>query len=253
MLNELLGKIGLNEKEIQVYLTVLQHGKITPTALSKVIGVNRTTVYSVAKELVEKGLITEDLGAPTISLIAKSPQDLEGYIEQEEKKVRQKKELAKRAISELQLVVKTKQFALPKIVFIPEAELEAYMYKQGKTWNESINKRGGIHWGFQDKTFVANYSKWIDWYWDSRLPEIGDLRLLSNEAAEEIYKKKFPKRNIRFWDQSKNFTSTTWIMGDYVVMIVTSQRPHYLIEINDAVLAHNMREIFKGIWNSIEK
>jgi len=253
MINELLTKIGLNDKEIQVYLTVLQYGKITPAALAKVIGINRTTIYSTAKELVTKGLITEDLGAPTISLIAKPPADLENYIDQEEKQIRQKRELAKRAIHELQAVVKTQQFALPKIVFIPEAELEAYMYKQAKTWNESINKRDGMHWGFQDKTFVANYAKWIDWYWEGGLPEIKELRLLSNEVAELPYKKKFAKRRIRFWDQSAYFTATTWIMGDYVIMIVTSQHPFYLVEIHDAVLAHNMREVFKGIWNSIDK
>ena len=252
MINELLMKIGLNEKEIEVYLTVLQHGKVTPKALSKILGINRTTVYSVANELVEKGLIMEDLVSPTISLIAKPPEELESYINQEEKKIRSKRELAKRAVYELQSIVKTQQFALPKIIFVPEAELEVYMYKRGKIWNESITKRDGIHWGFQDKTFVANYSKWIDWYWEGGLPEIKELRLLSNESAEKLYKKKFTKRQIRFWDQSDDFTATTWIMGDYTIMIITSQSPHYLIEIHDAVLAHNLREVFKGIWMTME-
>jgi sugar-specific transcriptional regulator TrmB len=252
MINELLIKIGLNEKEIQIYLTVLQYGKITPAALAKVVGINRTTVYSSAKELVVKGLITEDLAGPTISLIAKSPEELVAWLEQEERRVRNKKELAKRAISELQTTIKTRQFALPKIVFIPENEIESYLYKQTKTWNESTNKRDGIWWGFQDQTFVANYEKWIDWYWEYAKPEVKQLRLLSNESAEQIKKKKFTKRQIRFWDQSKNFTATTWIGGDYVIMIVTSQKPFYLVEIHDAVLAHNQREVFKGIWETMK-
>lgn len=254
MINELLSKIGLNEKEIQVYLTVLQYGKISPTALSKALGINRTTIYSVAKELVLKGLIIEDLGSPTISLIAKPPQELEVFIDQEEKQIRQKRELAKRAIHELQSMVKTQVFTLPKIVFIPEAEIEGYLYKQTKIWNDSIMKRDGIYWGFQDQTFVANYEKWIDWYWEGGNTQIDlKLRLLSNEVAEKIKKKKFIRRDIRFWNQSKNFTATTWVMGDYVTLIVTNQKPHYLVEIHDAVLAHNMREVFKGIWNTLEK
>ncbi len=251
MINELLAKIGLNEKEIQVYLTVLQQGKITPTALSKVVGINRTTVYSTAKELVTKGLIREDLTSPVISLIARPLEDLEVMVEQEEREVRKKKELAKRAIHELQSVVKTQTFALPKIVFVPENELESYLYKQTTTWNESINKRDGYYWGFQDQTFVENYEKWIDWYWDNAKPEIKGLHLLSNEVAEQIKKRKFAKRQIRFWAQSKNFTATTWIQGDYVTMIVTNQHPHYLVDIHDAVLAHNLREVFKGIWETM--
>lgn len=253
MINELLAKIGLNDKEIQVYLTVLQQGKISPAALSKVVGLNRTTVYSVAKELVSKGLISEDLGSPTISLIAKPLEELETMVAKEEREVHAKKELAKRAIHELQSVVKTQQFALPKIVFVPEAEIEAHLYKQTPMWDKSILKYDGVWWGFQDETFVQNYEKWIDWYWETESREKTSLRLLSNEVAEQIKKKKFAKRQIKFWDQSKNFTASTWIMGDYVTMIVTNQKPHYLVEIHDAVLAHNLREVFKGIWNTMEK
>jgi sugar-specific transcriptional regulator TrmB len=250
MINDLLAKLGLNDKEIQVYLTVLQHGKITPAALAKVVGINRTTVYATAKELVAKGLIAEDLGGPTINLIAKPIAELNSMIEKEERIIQEKKNLAQKAIEQLHSVVKTQQFALPKIVFIPEAELEAYLYKQSKTWNESVNKYDGIYWGFQDQTFVSNYEKWIDWYWENAKPEIKQLRLLSNESAEQIKKKKFSKRQIKFWNQSKDFTATTWVMGNYVTMIVTSQKPFYLVEIHDAVLAHNMREVFKGIWST---
>ena len=252
MINELLAKIGLNEKEIQVYLTVLQQGKINPAALSKVIGLNRTTVYSVAKELVAKGLITEDLGGPTINLIAKPLEELQTMIVKEERAVQAKKELARRAIHELKSIIKTQTFALPKIVFIPEVEIDSYLYKQSEVWNKSINQRDGIWWGFQDQTFVANFEKWIDWYWENVKPEIKELQLLSNEAAEEIKGQKFSRRKIKFWNQTNNFTATTWIAGDYVVMIVTSQKPFYLVEIHDAVLAHNQREIFKGLWNTLK-
>lgn len=253
MINELLSKIGLNDKEIQIYLTVLQHGKITPAALSKVVGINRTTVYSTAKELVSKGLITEDLAGPTKSLIARPVGDLELFIENEERALRKKKELAKRAIMELQPLIKTQQFALPKIIFVPEAEIEAHLHKQTPVWDKSILKYDGIWWGFQDESFVKHYEKWIDWYWEIGGDKKTRLRLISNEVAEKIKKKKFDRRQIEFWSQSKNFTGTIWINGDYVVMIVTSQRPHYLVEINDAVLAHNMREVFKGIWNTMGK
>jgi hypothetical protein len=34
-------------------------------------------------------------------------------------------------------------------------------------------------------------------------------------------------------------------------MIVTGGTPRYLVEIHDAVLAHNMREVFKGIWKTV--
>ena len=41
---------------------------------------------------------------------------------------------------------------------------------------------------------------------------------------------------------------TLWIVGDYIIMIQTLEKPFYLVEIKDAVLSHNMREVFKKLW-----
>jgi len=57
---------------------------------------------------------------------------------------------------------------------------------------------------------------------------------------------------MKFWNEPSKFTATTWIAGDYLVMIITNQRPHYLVEIYDATLAHNMREVFKGLWKKVK-
>ena len=105
-------------------------------------------------------------------------------------------------------------------------------------------EHGGSAWGFQDHTFVKNYEKWIDWYWKKETTQ-EQWQLLSNEVAEQIKKKKYSRRQIRFWEQSHNFQATTWIMGDYVAMIVTNQKPHYLVEIHDSILAHDMPKYLK--------
>lgn len=252
MINDLLKKLGFSDKEITVYLAVLKSGKITPGALSAVVNLNRTTVYSIAKELVKKGVIAEDLGADNLSLVAKPPQDLELMAKKEEKELEERKKNISKAIIELQSVAESTKYPIPKIVFVSEEDLENHLYKQTPVWDESILEKDGIWWGFQDHTFVQHYEDWIDWYWEVGSKKEVFLKLISNEVAEQIKKKKYERRQIRFWDQSKNFTATTWINGDFVVMIVTNQRPHYLVELHDAVLAHNMREIFKGIWNTME-
>jgi len=40
-------------------------------------------------------------------------------------------------------------------------------------------------------------------------------------------------------------------VGSYVIFIMTKQRPFYLVEIHDSVIAHNSRELFKTIWEKI--
>lgn len=251
MVNETLKSLGFGDKEIAVYLAVLQHGKITPGALARVAGINRTTCYSVIKELVQKGVVTEDLGGTVLYVVARPPADLELVVKKQEKLLEKKKAALPAAIAELQSLAKTTRYAVPKIAFIGDEEVENYLYKQTPVWDESILQYDGTWWGFQDHTFVQHYEKWIDWYWEEGSDPKTKLKLLSNETAEKIKKKKFERRQIRFWNQSHDFQATTWILGDFVVMIVTNERPHYLVEIHDAVLAHDLREVFKGIWNTM--
>ncbi|MCL5435783.1 MAG: helix-turn-helix domain-containing protein [Patescibacteria group bacterium] len=254
MIEDLLNKLDFNKKQSTVYLAVLKYGKITPSMLADITKLNRTTVYSVTKELSAMGVIGEDLGGPQLYLVAKPTQDLESLIKKEERKLEEKREIVKRAVKELQGIAKTAKYPIPKITFVQEEEVENHLYKATPKWDESILQYDGIWWGFQDQTFVQHYEDWIDWYWETGSKPQTKLKLLSNEAAEQIKKKKFSRREIRFWQESHDFQATTWILGDYVVMISTSQRPRYLVEIHDAVLAHDMREVFKGIWKTqIEK
>lgn len=250
MINDLLKQLGFGDKEITIYLTLLQHGKLTPASLAKIVNLNRTTVYSIAKNLADKGVIAEDLGGISMHLVAKPPGDLALLAQKEEKQLEEKRAIIKNAIEELQSIAKPTQYTVPKIIFVAQDKVNEHLHSQTPVWDKSILQYDGTWWGFQDSTFVQNYEKWIDWYWEKGSNPQTKLKLLSNEAAEQIKKKKYSRRQIRFWDQSHNFEATTWILGDYVVMIVTNQKPHYLVQIHDKTLAHDMREVFKGIWNT---
>src|SRR3990167_385222 len=252
MIQDILKQLNFTDNEAAVYLAILQQGKITPADLAKTTNVNRTTVYSIAKELIKRGLISEDLGGTTRYLIARAPQDLEQLVTREEKKLAQKKQLVSAAVKELQSYTKNAQYSIPKIVFVADDDVENQLYKRVKDWNDSIMERDGVWWGFQDQNLVANYEKWIDWYWQMSAPEGLSLKLISNKSAEELKEKKFPRRKIKFWPEGKDFTATTWICGDYVIMMVTQKRPHYMVEIHDAALAQNLRAMFAGIWKGIK-
>lgn len=252
MIETLLTQLGFGDKETQIYLTVLRSGKISPASVAKLTKINRTTVYSIAKDLQEKGVIQEDLGKSQRYLVAVPPQDWNKIlVKKEEKKLEEKKNLIADAAQELAQFAKNTKYVIPKIVFVAQEEIEAHLYKQSPVWNESIKQYDNTWWGFQDSYFVQYYEKWIDWYWEEGSTKDIQLKLLSNESAEKIKQKKYSNREIKFWKEGKDFSATTWINGDYVVMIVTSGAPRYLVEIHDVVLAHNMREVFKGVWKNL--
>ncbi len=250
MVKESLKQLGFAEKEIEVYLAVLEQGKTTPANIALLTGINRTTVYSIAKELLEKGVIAEDIAGPKSYLVALPPEELKNLARIEERDLQAKRILITQVTTELQNFTKNTKYSIPKISFIYKEDIKNFLYKQTPEWNNSAMGRDKTWWGFQDPTFVLYYQKWIDWFWQESKPKDFELKLLSNNTADEqlVNKKGYEGRQIKFWDKGNNFTATTWIAGDYLIMAVTNQHPFYLVQIHDATLAHNMREMFKNIW-----
>src|SRR3990167_5597022 len=101
MLEEKLKKLGFTEKEEIVYLALLKRGKALPSRIASDTGITRPTVYSVAKSLIEKGVVTEDLGGKTIYLVAEAPGQIFRLVEKEKSKLKEQEELAKEIVKDL--------------------------------------------------------------------------------------------------------------------------------------------------------
>lgn len=253
MIEQQLNNLGFTDKEVTVYLALLRNGKSNPATLAKLTGINRTTVYSVAKELINRGVITEDLGSKKSELLALPPTELVVLAQREERQLAEKRRAIDAAIKELEIVAQQTKYSIPKITFVEEDGIEPYLRQRTPEWNRSLKEVNPTWWGFQDDTFVKHYGDWISWYWEQAADPAIDLKLLSTETDIEkaMQAKGYTNRKIRFWD-GLNIDATTWINGDYVVMIVTNQRPHYLVEIHDATLARNQRAVFQRIWRSLD-
>ena len=250
MWEKLLNQLGLGEKEQTIYKLILEHGKIAPALLSRLAKINRTTTYSVANELKTKGLIIEDLGGKTLYYLPAKEKDLEKIIQQEKEKAKNKENSIKELQGFLKNIPEPTTYSVPKIRFVDEADLESYLYEASRKWDESMLASDTTWWGFQDYTFAEKFEKWIDWYWASTPKQI-DLKLFTNESEIEkkMKEKNITKRVLKFWEGGE-FSGTQWVIGSYIVLIVTKQRPYYLVEIHDSVMAHNMREVFKKNWEN---
>ncbi len=250
MLEKLLNQLELSPKEQAVYKLILEHGKITPASLGRLAGINRTTVYSVAQELKSKALIIEDLGDKTVCYIPARGDELEKIVTREKEKMRDKEASIRELQEFLKGVPGSKTYSVPKIRFVDEVDLEDYLYEAMPRWYESMCAHDSTWWGFQDHTFVEKFEKWIDWSWE-QAPTGVNLNLLTNESdiekkmADKAYRS---QRHMRYCT-NKEFTATQWVIGSSVIFIMTKQKPFYLVEVNDSVVAHNLRELFKGIWN----
>lgn len=191
MIQETLKKLKFNDKEIEIYLEVFRLGRATPAQIGKNIGINRTTVYSVSKNLIKKGVLAEDLGSKYTYLVALPPDNLNLILEEQKKRLHEKETLVNEAIAELGNLPSNIQFAIPKIRFVEEPDLERYLYKQTDVWNKSISQYDKTWWGFQDHTFIDYYKGWTLDYWNKFESSNGILeKVLTNKATIEKRMKK---------------------------------------------------------------
>lgn len=242
-----LEKLGLNNKEITVYLALLATGRATPAELAKQTKINRATVYNLVKSLMAKEMVVEEVGKKTLQVIPLPPEGLRKLADQPRKELAEKEAVIGDVIEELNKIASGKNYPVPKIRFVEENGLRAFLDDNTAKWVNSIDESDGIWWGFQDHSFVEQYGDWVVWFWN-KYPEM-KLQSLSNASQiEQKFKGRFPGRNIKF-APGMNFTSTLWVNGEFLVMIFTRARPFYLFEIHDVELARNMREVFKRLWN----
>lgn len=250
-INQTLKKLGLNEKEIKVYLTLLKHGKSKPGSLAILTKLNRATLYNVADGLMSKGIIAEDLSGKSRELVPLPVGSLEKMLGDAKRELKEKEALVKEAIGELNMITAEKSYPVPKIRFIEENDLEKFLFDNMVRWEEAVIASDGVWWGFQDHSFVENFEKWIHASWATPLGDKFSANIFTNfsQAEEKLKGKHSPKRKVRFLP-GLNFTSTVWVCGDYLIMTTTRQHPFYLVEIHDQTLAHNMREVLKKLWSA---
>jgi sugar-specific transcriptional regulator TrmB len=85
-------KLGLNDKEIKVYLTLLEYGAISVRSLAELADLNRGTAYDILKSLQEKGLVSYFHQDTKQKFVAEDPNSLVKLVENREKELQKVKD-----------------------------------------------------------------------------------------------------------------------------------------------------------------
>ncbi|ACV46345.1 MULTISPECIES: TrmB family transcriptional regulator [Halomicrobium] len=75
-LSERLMQLGLSEKEVDTYLTVLEQGELTASEISDVTGVSKRYVYSISESLEERGFVDVDDHVVPTKVRARNPSEV---------------------------------------------------------------------------------------------------------------------------------------------------------------------------------
>ncbi len=100
-MKDFLEKIGLSEKEATVYLYLLKVDSDSVADIAKHTDINRTTVYPVLEQLIQKEFVEEIKEDGKVFYKARTPDRIESYLQEQKIKIEEQTHEAKDIIPQL--------------------------------------------------------------------------------------------------------------------------------------------------------
>lgn len=108
MLEKYLQEIGLSDKEVAIYLSLLKVTSDTPSSLAQKTKIKRPTVYVILNSLAKKGLVSQSEKEKIIHYVAEPPERLETFLEQQRVTLEEHAKVIKDIIPQLRGLEKEK-------------------------------------------------------------------------------------------------------------------------------------------------
>ncbi len=196
MLTTILNKIGLNDKEGEVYLALLELGSQPASIIGKKAGINRSTTYLVLESLIKKGYVNQHVRADVKYFTAADPKTILQDLNKKEKEMEEYKNEFEELLPEFYSLINPLSIK-PKVKFYEGEEGIKRAMEDTLTAKEPIRAWGAYNsWMSASKNlqnFIHQYAKQrIDKY---KIP----VRVLieDTKAVRNFFNKEYPTLSKR--------------------------------------------------------
>jgi len=245
-IEKLLTDIGLSDKEVEIYLSLLTLGSAGVSEITQQAGVNRTSGYNILSALVEKGIISVSGKKPKQQYTAEDPMTLVGYLgkvinEREELLVR-----TKAMVGELQMIHNKEN--RPRVTFYEGTEGLRNVYENTLTSSETI--RGFANVDQMHKGLPGYFPEYY-----KRRAEAGiNIRAIlsgNQEGIDRAEKDRLEKRKTVFVDPQKyNFVPEIDVYDNKIMIASWKEQLGIIIESEE--IADAMKKIYDLAWIGAE-
>jgi sugar-specific transcriptional regulator TrmB len=177
-----LDNLGLTQKEIQIYDTLLAHGEMLPGVLIKVLGLKRATVYKALYSMEEKGVVVQRKVDGKATFCPEPPSKL---VEKFKQKVESEQQVLKTMQDQLPQLMNSFVFSLEKPVMTLYSGVEGLKQIYQDTLNDNKLLRTSVTFEQVDQAF-------FEWVMNFYIPEkkkrkIPARMMLSEAPWTEFY------------------------------------------------------------------
>ena len=230
--DETLKELGLNEKEIKVYLATIQLSSSSVSRIASKSQIQRTTTYHVLKSLKEKGLVSFVTKDNRTFFEATNPQILINSLREKEKRLRS-------IIPHLN-EIKGNSINKPKLTL--------YEGKKGliSILEDILNDKKDF-FCYASKDALLNI---LNYYF----PNFVERRVKAKINARLILDgHPIAKKLVDYRIVDKKFKTSTFIYGDKVAILSLTEREPIGVIIENPEIAQTQRIVFDIMWDKAER
>lgn len=246
-----LKQIGLKEKEIKVYLIVLEKGSLTAQTIALETGIKRTTVYLVLERLKKIGLVGEIIEKNKKAFFAEKPEKLLKIIWEKKKEMEKEEIRVKELLPQLEKILKNKKTAL-------DEEIRHYQEPEG-AWNiaeDMLKNRKDFYVISPGKIYdYLGLSRFISDMTKKRRQSGGTKAFMITDYHPQNLKffreEDTDFREMRFLPEIKDFNSAMILYADKIAL-VSLVKPYSSILIKNNEIFSLVKFMFDSLWKELE-
>ena len=226
---EALKEIGLQEGEVEVYLSLLKLEEATATQVTQYTGQHRSNVYDIIEKLSNKGLVSFVIKNNVKYFRASSPTKIKDYLKEKEEKFNN-------VLPNLLALSKGKE---------KDVGVEIYKGVEGvKTVLNDIIKEGKDYLLFGHLKF----EEIIPIYVEQLVRKINEKKI-KEKAILENGTKIIPAKNHEYKHIAKDylFPNAVAVYGDKVAIFIW-QEPYHVVLISNKDVSNSYKTHFDVLW-----
>ena len=231
---DVFGQLGLEDREIKIYLELLKLGQSKAGKVSQRIKMDRSVAYKLLYRLIEKGFVSSVIRENTKYFQATDPEKLLDVLKEREERLHE-------IIPELHSLKKP----------IIETQVEVYKGKEGfKTVMHDLLKQKTDLYGIGYTAKGPEIAKyWYEQWHKQRIKEkIRRTYLVSSETAKKEVTKR-PLTTIKIMPKGFISPSSTIIYGDAVAIFFPEKDDFTGIIIRSKRIARAYKSFFDTLWH----
>lgn len=239
----------LTEKELHVYLALLELNSASATRISRTTNLNRTTIYDVAKTLLEKGLITQHRSSGKIIYNSVELDELPSAIDALERTRRQEYQQNKKILEQM----------MPALAQMQKPGWQAPVMKiyEGlpavqRAYELTLSSHSEIRAYVDLDAELRALPHLFPGYWQRRVAAKIPIRtiLIPSEVAHERRQYDVEElRQTRLLHTPHRFTAQIKVWDDKVLSIAWTAQVAVLIQSTE--LAQMQKDIFDALWETL--